>query len=84
MGTNLAWSIEAHLLGGIEHASRVIAWQNTTDGSTGDNFPERLTPTTLFAAPETQAQPQAAEPDEETLRMRQYLQRTANQTPKEE
>lgn len=39
-GGDIAWSIEAHLLARLEYDLRILAWQNTEDGSKGRNRPE--------------------------------------------
>jgi len=43
-GGEIAWSIEAHLLVRVENDLRVLAWQNTEDGSKGRNRPEPIEP----------------------------------------
>lgn len=68
-GGSMAWSQEVHMLAAVEYRLRVLAWQQTKDGSKGRNAPEPLSPPK--SAHEKQAEDKRLE-----SRAEAYLRRT--------
>lgn len=43
-GGSMAWTDEMYLIAGVEHATRVLAWQKSKDGQNGSNPPQMIDP----------------------------------------